>query len=166
VAGEVPVPETRIQIRGGTADPGALPAKFAPPSWAVPGLILFAGALAAAAIAGVSPIGIVIAAAAVGVTLGLTITVMSILSVRHSPIVIAITPQRVSLVYGTMTSEFVERSAVASAVVESRVVRLRNPRGRDLILLPVGQRRDDVLGVLARHGWPTSEAPGGFRRHF
>jgi hypothetical protein len=165
VPGEAPVSETRIQIRGGTADPGALSAKFAP-SWVVPGAILLAVALAAAAIVGVSPTGIMIAAGGVGVALALTITVMSILSVRRSPIVIAITPQRVSLVYGTMISEVVERSAVASATVESRVVRLRNPNGRGLILLPLGQRRDDVLGVLARHGWPTSEAPGGFQRHF
>ncbi|MFG1819286.1 hypothetical protein ACGFIF_36370 [Kribbella sp. NPDC049174] len=159
-----PIEETRIALRDGRSDPAELPAKF-PPAVVVPVVIGLAVVLAGAAIAGVSPTGIMIAAGGLGVAFALGITVMAIVSVRQSSLVLTITPYRVSLTHGTLTSEVVQRTAVATASVADRWIRLRSPKGRSLIWIPFKQRRDEVLGALARNGWPTSESHGGLRRH-
>ena len=116
-------------------------------------------------IAGVSPTVTVISLISVAVVFGLAIAAVAIVSVQRDSLAITITPQRVTLTHGTLTSEVVQRTAVATATVGARWARLRDPEGKALLWLPLRPRRDDVLNALARNGWPTSESPGGLRRH-
>jgi hypothetical protein len=156
--------ETRIQLRDGSSRLPHLSAEVAPKA-----AIAFAFAVAlgavAAGFAGASSTAIVFAVVGVAAALGVTVAALAALSVRRTMLTIRITPDRVTLSHGTLTSQAVQRSAVASATVGSRWARLRDPNGKALLWLPLRPHRDDVVNALARNGWPTSESPGGLRRH-
>lgn len=153
--------ETRVQLREGSTQPMA---KFSP-GLVVAIVVCVAVAAVAAGIAGVSPTVTAISLVGVSAGIGLAVAAVAAASVRRTSLVITLTRERVTLTHGTLTSQVVQRSAVASATIGSRWARLRDPKGKALLWLPLRPRRDDVINALARNGWPTSEFPGGLRRH-
>jgi hypothetical protein len=156
--------EKRIQLRDGSSRLPHLSAEVAPKAAIAFAVAVALGAVAAG-FAGVSSTAIVFAVVGVAAALGVTVAALAALSVRRISLTIRITPDRVTLSHGTLTSQVVQRSAVASATVGSRWARLRDPNGKALLWLPLRPHRDDIVNALARNGWPTSESPGGLRRH-
>jgi hypothetical protein len=156
--------EARIQLREGSSQMPDLMARFSARL-----VIALAICVAVAAVAmgfiGVSPSATIISLIGVAVVAGLTVAAVAIVSVRRTSLTITITPERLTLAHGTLTSQVVQRTAVATTTVGSRWARLRGPNGKALLWLPLRPRRDDVLNALTRNGWPTSESPGGLRRH-
>ncbi|MQA02612.1 MAG: hypothetical protein GEV07_07790 [Streptosporangiales bacterium] len=78
------------------------------------------------------------------------------LLVRLSTATVAVDSELVSVKYGSLSANAVDRSSIAAGEVGKRWVRLRNHQGRRLIWVPLRPKRAEVLGALRSYGWPIS----------
>jgi hypothetical protein len=76
------------------------------------------------------------------------------LAVRMASVAVRVSGERVSVQYGSLSAQVALRSAVATAVVGRRWVRLKDQSGRSLVWVPLRPKRTEVLATLASHGWP------------
>ncbi|TDX08399.1 hypothetical protein [Kribbella sp. VKM Ac-2566] len=147
--------ETRIQVRDGSTTP----IRSSPQTVAV--LVVCVAIVATgAAVGGVPSNDVLIAVGGAGAVIGFLLVARSLQASRRLAISLSIRPDRVTVTYGRLISQVVQRTAIASATTGSQYLRLRSPSGKALISIPLNPHRAAILKTLADNGWPTTSSSG------